>query len=107
MLVQKNQNGKTGCLLRRSGEADRGFGDVPKLVPGDAGERAGPGPFADVLPELRARDADPLHQSPGDRVAARPGVPAPEDPALRGPILRALPPSVATGGRGFPGAAAA
>ena len=86
---------------------DRGFGDVTVLVPGEAGGRAGPDSSPEVLPGVRARDADPLHQPPGRGVAAGTGVPAPQDPALRGPDLRALPSGMAAGGRGRPGAAAA
>src|SRR5690349_20549122 len=70
---------------------DRGFGDVTVLVPGEAGGRAGPASSPEVLPGVRSRDADPLYQPPGRGVTAGTGVPAPQDPALRGPGLRALP----------------
>src|SRR5690349_7236088 len=86
---------------------DRGFGDVTVLVPGEAGGRAGPASSPEVLPGVRSRDADPLYQPPGRGVTAGTGVPAPQDPALRGPGLRALPSGMAAGGRGRPGAAAA
>src|SRR3954452_9976098 len=63
-------------------ESSKGAGDVPVLVPCEAGGRADPGSGPDRLSGVRTGDADPLQQPSDDRVAAGPGSPAPEDPAL-------------------------
>src|SRR3954465_13671452 len=63
-------------------ESSKGAGDVPVLVPCEAGGRADPGSGPDRLSGVRTRDADPLQQPSDDRVAAGLGSPAPEDPAL-------------------------
>ena len=80
--VQKNKNGKTGCLLRLSGGVEREAGDVTVLVPSEAGGRANPGSGPCHLSGVRTGDADPLQQPSGHCVAAGSGSGAPEDPAL-------------------------
>src|SRR3954463_4421714 len=81
-FLQKNKNGKTGCLLRLSGGVERGARDVTVLVPSKAGGRANPGSGPCHLSGVRTGDADPLQQPSGHCVAAGSGSGAPEDPAL-------------------------
>jgi hypothetical protein len=102
---QEQQNRLSVEGLRRS--RARGVADVPVLVPCEADRRADPGSASVCLSGVRTGDADPLQQPSGDRVAAGPGSPAPEDPALRGSELWTLSSGVAAGGGSRPGAAAA
>src|SRR3954451_8742418 len=82
-FLQKNKNGRTGCLLKVSGGSRvKRAGDVPALVSCEVGRRADPGSAPVCLSGMRPGDADPLQQPSGDRVAAGFGSPAPEDPAL-------------------------